>query len=62
MSNELKPCPFCGEQLLIEEKRSEYIHPNNDCFLAEADSEYGAVWFNIIQEYVDKWNRRVDNA
>ena len=58
----LKPCPFCGEKLFIDENRSlrEYQHPNNDCFLAEADSEYGAIWIDTNdKDSIKKWNTRV---
>ena len=61
----LKPCPFCGEKLNIVKFRSGvyYEHPENDCFLASADSEYGAVWISVEDtEGVEAWERRTDNG
>lgn len=52
---ELKPCPFCGARL--EKQKSGYwLHPVNDCLLAEVDSEYGNI--SIFPYEIEKWNRR----
>lgn len=62
---ELKPCPFCGAELLtIGDKRSgEFKHPRNDCFLAVADTEYEEVWFYSDDEQcIEKWNRRAEDG
>ena len=58
---ELKPCPFCGERLILLERYKEYIHPNNGCILAFIDSEYGEVFFNEKDTLaLEAWNRRAD--
>lgn len=41
----LRPCPFCGEALDVDEKMKMYTHPNNGCFLSFIDTEYEAVFF-----------------
>lgn len=57
--NTLKPCPFCGGRLKVSDDGSEYLHPINDCILAEADSEYGPLWIRTnSQKHIDAWNRR----
>ena len=56
----LKPCPFCGEQVWIDNKRfretTSLVHPENEC-----------VFFDLVM-YVKKkdkkilsklWNRRI---
>ena len=59
---ELKPCPFCGERLILLERYKEYRHPNNECILAFIDSEYGEVFFNEKDTLaIEAWNRRADN-
>lgn len=60
----LKPCPFCGAELLAKGVGRDvlYKHPENDCFLAVADTEYGVVWFYYDEEYIEKWNRRAENG
>lgn len=56
---ELKPCPFCGERLILSERYKEYRHPNNECILAFIDSEYGEVFFNEKDTLaIEAWNRR----
>ena len=55
---ELKPCPFCGA--MLEDTLSGYwLHPDGDCFLAVADSEYGKI--AIFPSDIDLWNRRVSD-
>ena len=59
--DELKPCPFCGEKLVVdgEGRNAIYKHPRNDCFLAVADTEYEEVWFYCNDNLcIKKWNRR----
>lgn len=58
---ELLPCPFCGCKMQLVEKGTNmyYEHPDNDCFLASADSEYGCVWFDATDNKSRAdWNRR----
>lgn len=61
--NKLKPCPFCGCNLTLSKTGTEYEHPDNNCFLSFADSEYGCVWFPVRDmESIEAWNRRADNG
>lgn len=62
--DKLKPCPFCGEQLIFLRGYNQYEHPRNDCFLAMADSEYERIWFDAnYARAVKAWNSRViDNG
>lgn len=58
----LKPCPFCGCKMELVEKGTNmyYEHPDNNCFLAYADSEYGCVWINANDnKAIADWNERV---
>ncbi len=57
---ELKSRPFCGEHLVKETDTSNYVHPKNDCFLASADCEFGAVF--VYSDEIEAWNRRADNG
>ena len=54
---ELKPCPFCGEQL-VRDIDGNFEHPNNDCILSWLDSEFGAIFFANNEEDIAAWNRR----
>ena len=56
MMAELKPCPFCGANLV--KKMHFWLHPVNNCFLASADSEYGNVM--VTQGEIPMWNRRYE--
>ena len=62
-NDKLKPCPFCGERLVtkVDCGCTEYVHPANKCILASADSEYGPLWVPNNKEYIDRWNRRINN-
>ena len=65
---ELKPCPFCGVQLVASEeilrnshtglthKQKVYIHPKTQCVL-----DYIRFHFYEHPWKVDAWNRRADN-
>ncbi len=58
---ELKPCLFCGENLILKHYNSGsyYEHPDNNCFLASADSEYGSVWISKKDKSgIEAWNTR----
>lgn len=62
---ELKTCPFCGAELCLKGniEYAEYRHPDNDCILADADSEYGPLWFDASDnKYIKKWNRRAGHG
>ena len=56
--SELKPCPFCGAEL-VQDEYGILEHPHNNCILARIDSYYGAMFFKNKQDEVEKWNRRV---
>lgn len=64
----LKPCPFCGAQLI--KKRQDYIavggcrvqydyweHPLNGCVLEERASEMNS----LLENDIERWNRRTNN-
>jgi Lar family restriction alleviation protein len=56
MSEELKPCPFCGENKLILQE----IIANNcyvKCLLCITDGPVG----ENEQEAIDAWNKRANN-
>lgn len=53
--DKLKPCPFCGVWL-DPTNHGAWLHPDGECFLASADSEYGNVW--VSPDEIDAWNRR----
>ena len=55
---ELKPCPFCNSQLEPTEY-GDWKHPDGECFLASADSEYGNIW--VAPDEIDKWNWRASD-
>lgn len=56
--SELKPCPFCGIEL--ERKKLYWKHPDNDCFLAYADSEFENIV--VCDDDVEAWNRRAEDV
>lgn len=61
----LKPCPFCGCELELRHYslHSQYEHPENDCVLANADSEYVPLWIDCEDKKgIEAWNRRADNG
>jgi len=52
--NELKPCPYCGVDIVpvrINSEISHYQHPYGKCYLA------GGI---IFKENIDLWNTRAD--
>jgi len=53
MSENLKPCPFCGA-------KAEILHYENDGYLPECTKCCGMVekWFNTPEEAISAWNRR----
>ena len=54
---ELKPCPFCGANLKIENNVFA-VHPQNGCVLGLNPLE-----FHIRNEvWVDAWNRRTGDG
>ena len=71
---ELKPCPFCGEEVIIEAR--EYINygknetgyilthdiyrDTGECPIAQLDGEpIGAVMFETESRAIKAWNTRV---
>ena len=60
---ELKPCPFCGSDLIPIGKyfgKLCYEHPDNDCILANVDSFLGGVIIHGDDQ--EKWNRRAEDG
>ncbi len=54
MMTELKPCPFCKQNLKIENNIFA-VHPKNNCVLA-----LNQLGFHIRNSvWVEAWNRRV---
>ena len=58
MEKELKPCPFCGEDLIP--RVDHWVHPSNDCFLAHADFETGNIY--VYDDEEEAWNRRAEDG
>lgn len=66
---ELKPCPFCGDEVLIyysSATRGFYFNHRhkqgaaNDCILLTPAIILGD--FKCLQDAYDAWNRRADNG
>ena len=69
MPNELKPCPFCGVELVVREelwrnphtngliKQKIYCHPQRNCIL-----DFHRFHFEAHPHHIEEWNRRVDNV
>lgn len=56
----LKPCPFCGQKLEFDEHYGDWRHIDNGCFLSWIDSEYGAVFVLDSSDEIEAWNRRAE--
>ena len=53
----LKPCPFCGQKLELDDN-GDWSHIDNGCILSWIDSEYGAIFFPDHPDNIKAWNRR----
>ena len=65
----LKPCPFCGAELVMREeiwrnphtglthKQKVYTHPHRHCVL-----DYKRFHFYANPWQIDAWNRRAENG
>lgn len=53
---ELKPCPFCGGELIRNETDNSWEHPTNECILATIDTTFGTAI--VFSGDVEAWNRR----
>ena len=49
----LKPCPFCGGKPIVDKNQNSVY-----C----ADCHMGTPWTDSIEDAINTWNRRVDNA
>lgn len=59
----LKPCPFCGEELFNPNEgllRFAYVHPNNHCILARIGLDNGPIVIWIDEAEIQDWNKRVE--
>jgi hypothetical protein len=50
MTNELKPCPFCGVNLALA--RGYFVHPKSDCYVSELKVSARS------ERDIAAWNRR----
>ena len=64
MSNELKPCPFCGgTKISLYSEKDEELHgflhicEGFDDYMVKVESRL----FQTEEEAIDAWNRRVSN-
>lgn len=59
---ELKPCPFCGESVVVGKLQYEMgfgiIHPDNDCIWMDTDSPCSDNIYDTEEECIKKWNTR----
>lgn len=65
---DLKPCPFCGREAVVEEthrypRNRHSVYPvkvytpvclNMDCIIYKADNQY----YKTIRKAVEMWNKR----
>ena len=68
---ELKPCPFCGKQVLIaKDNHNKFLIECENCKLffgieVENGTEIFEGWkatLSSVEEAVRSWNRRADNV
>lgn len=61
--SELKPCPFCGAELVKDDFGNwEHPSPPDDekvCVLTYVDPDNGAIMFRDTECNIKNWNRRV---
>lgn len=55
----LKPCPFCGQKLELDDFGNWY-HIDNGCILSWIDSMYGAIVLINDPDSKEAWNRRAE--
>lgn len=57
MTEELKPCPFCGKEAVIEE-RDDFYRVRCENF-PKCPASICTPWFDEKYNVVEMWNRRV---
>ena len=62
MENELKPCPFCGCNLIMRKNRFGvwFDHPGDECILTHIADDCGC--FTLSELEIEEWNRRCNNG
>lgn len=57
MTDEIKPCPFCGVKIKIKQNGDvwELQHPKSDCFMGRL-----LPFSRDVEDMTERWNRRVE--
>ena len=60
MDKQLKPCPFCGFNALVEEHKFVSL-PSSYGVACQNCSAQSYQFYNSEEEAIEAWNRRVGN-
>lgn len=59
---DLKPCPFCGTQMNFSKEHGLFGWHKSDCFFQFLpEKEVDVTEDEINAEYIEAWNRSVNN-